>query len=201
MTVEKKRLTFLTSLEVFISSLFAVLYIRRLYPQDSFCRTRFLGVQCRSNRHPEVVKYISKTVEMAVSALMAGDSEEISVIIYDQQERQDFEKFSLNFDPPIIKPTQNLLDLEAEMRNLILSVQTLEGLKSWKWPPETTFRIMLFVKTAEHNSNELRESLTTGHWYCHQSGTELRSSERRRPVHDMGQSGARFYIQMMDPPP
>jgi len=47
-----------------------LLYIRRIYPSDSFANSYFLGVRCKVNRHPGVVNYISQAVQVAVPALL-----------------------------------------------------------------------------------------------------------------------------------
>ena len=98
----------------------------------------------------------------------------------------------------MMRSDDNILqDVEAELRQLVLSVGTLESLKSWKWPPETTFRISLFVRQAEQRSDLLRQSVTNGSWYCPQSGEGLRRSEKRRPVHETRSPGVRLYMQQL----
>ena len=51
-----------------------LLYVRRIYPSDTFANSYFLGLQVKVNRHPAVVQYISKAVEVAVPALMDNTS-------------------------------------------------------------------------------------------------------------------------------
>jgi hypothetical protein len=170
-----------------------VLYIRRIYPQDTFCHTRFLGVQCRANRHPGVVDYISETVRLVVSAILKGDSDEVSLVLFDQADTMvQHEKYSLNFGRT---PTQSsILELEREIRDLILSVRTLEGLDPPAWSPSATFKILLYLPTEKQNCTELNEALADGEWFCPDSDSS-RAEEKRRPLFQMAQSTCNFYFQ------
>lgn len=171
-----------------------MLYIRRVYSQESFCQTRFLGVQCQAQRHPDVVKYIADTVPLALSALMEGDSDEMSIIIMDQDTSYVHESYSLNFEKPLSKVTATGEDLEREMRDLILSVHSLEGVTVPKWNLETTFQIRLFLTRECQSSEALNSALTNGTWFCPDKEI-ARASERRRPIHQMAQSGCRLYCR------
>ena len=49
-----------------------LLYVRRVYPSNSFANSYFLGLRVKANRHPAVVAYISRAVEAAVPALIGS---------------------------------------------------------------------------------------------------------------------------------
>lgn len=98
-----------TGLEVFIHQL---LYRRRVYPRDTFCSTRFVGVDCKINNNPGVLIYIADTLKEMIP-LMFGDEggdqrnnpvrcrlREISIEVYDQSTEITQEKFSLFFSSP-----------------------------------------------------------------------------------------------------
>jgi hypothetical protein len=175
-----------------------VLYVRHIYPKESFCLTRFLGVQCRANRHPEVVEYISNTLKVVVPALLKGASDELSLEIFDQAKiMETLEKYSLCFSKQQLNnraTTATIEQLERDIRDLILSVYTLEGLQSPAWSPSTTFKILLFLPTENENCTELEDALSGGVWFC-PNGDASRSEEKRRPVYHMKRSTCKFYFQ------
>lgn len=88
------------ALEVFVHQL---LYVRRVYPKQSFCKSRFLGAQFHACRHPGVVSYISQAVAVAVPAILSGESgggryvEEIWIEVYDRATLASHERYVLSF--------------------------------------------------------------------------------------------------------
>jgi len=174
-----------------------VLYIRRLYPQESFCPTIFLDIKCRVNRHPEVVEYISQTVEMAMSAVSTGDSQEISMILFDQATAIEYETYRICFNEKVTYSDSRKGELERELRYLLLSVHALEGLKNPRWPQEATFRVMILLPAAVKNSTILKQALQEGSWYS--PGDESsKPLGPRRPIHEMRDFGFRLYSEVMD---
>ncbi len=98
-----------TGLEVFIHQL---LYRRGVYPRDTFCSTRFVGVDCKINNNPGVLVYVADALKEIMS-LMFGDEgvdqknspmrcrlREILIEVYDQSTDITHEKFSLFFSSP-----------------------------------------------------------------------------------------------------
>ena len=98
-----------TGLEVFIHQL---LYRRGVYPRDTFCSTRFVGVDCKINNNPGVLVYIADALKEIIP-LMFGDEgldqenntmrsrlREIMIEVYDQSTEITHEKFSLFFSSP-----------------------------------------------------------------------------------------------------
>lgn len=174
-----------------------VLYIRRLYPQESFCPTIFLDIKCRVNRHPEVVAYISHAVEMAVSAVMTAESHEISIVLFDQETATEYETYRICFDENPAKDETRKSELERELRNCMLSVHALEGLKCPRWSQETTFKIMVLLSSKVTTSVALKAALQEGTWYC--PGDESsKPSGPRRPIHEMSDFGCRLYSELGD---
>ena len=68
-STEAIRLLMSAALETWCHQL---LYVRRVYPSESFADSYFLGVRVKANRHPAVVAYISKAVKVAVPALIGS---------------------------------------------------------------------------------------------------------------------------------
>ena len=169
-----------------------VLSVRRVYPKETFCSTRFLGVHCQACRHPGVVEYISETVQVATSALFEGDSNEVSLVIFDQEKNVDHEKYSLCL---LQKPRASIEQLEREMRDLILSVCTLGGMHCPAWSPSITFKILLYLPTKNSKSEDLSLAIKEGKWYCPNTDSCSRAEEKRRPVHHMPKATCQFYFQ------
>ena len=65
-----------------------LLYMRQVYPQEVFTRTRFLSVRCYICRHPSVVAYISNTIKVAVPSLVQNVANEIAFHITDERKRK-----------------------------------------------------------------------------------------------------------------
>lgn len=97
--VDPEELTLLWkgAMEIFIHQL---LYVRKVYPRDSFVSTRFLETQCHACRHPGVVSYISEALEMVVSELLDADNncDELVVQIYDQADLEVYEEYYISFE-------------------------------------------------------------------------------------------------------
>lgn len=176
------------TLEIFCHQ---VLFVRKVYPKETFCSTRFLGVQCKANRHPGVVAYISQTIKVIVPALFAGATNEVSLVIFDQANNKQVERHSLCF----LQKSPRATD-EKEVRDLILSVYTLEGLESPVSNSSINFKIMLHLPNNDQNCNELNRALSEGKWFCPNTGTSrTEEKEKRRPMHHMMNSGCNFYFQ------
>jgi hypothetical protein len=179
-----------------------VLYVRRLYPKESFCTTRFLGVQCYANRHPQVVGYITETVKMAATSLLEGTSSEMAIIIFDQITQCRHEKYTLSFAKTPLPTTTSSSSLhererERDARDFILSVLTLEGVSAPNWDSSVTFRIELFLpKEMISATSQLNQDLSDGKWFCHDRRSTSRADECRRPVFHMSTSTGKFYFQI-----
>ena len=176
------------------SYLDVVLYIRRVYPQESFCAISFLGVRCHANRHPQVVDYIAQTTSLAIAAVAAGESHEIAIVLFDQQTAKDREIYRLHFDEHLVGLGGKTAELESEVRNMILSLLSLEGLKTPRWSAETTFRIMVQVTSPVQSCESLKSALSEGKWFF-PGGAMLQAPRRRRPVYQMLGFGCRFYME------
>ena len=178
------------------SSFDIVLYIRRVYPQESFCPTSFLGLRCHANRHPQVVDYITQTTSVALSTVAAGESQEIAIVLYDQYTAEDHEIYRLHFDEQLVVGLGGKrAELEREVRNMILSLLSLEGLKTPHWSAETTFRIMVQVNSKVQSCAALKNALSEGKWFF-PGDAMSQPSRRRRPVHQMVGFGCRFYVEL-----
>jgi hypothetical protein len=168
-----------------------LLFARRVYPKETFCSTRFLGIQCKVNRHPGVVSYIFETVQVAVPALLNGVANELSLVILHAGE--ELENFSLFFS--ISGLESNLQLLEKEVRNLILSALSLDGQFSTQHSKDLTFKIMLHIPEENQSCGELNQALTQGTWFC-PSTEGSRAEQKRRPLHDMSLSTGEVHFAM-----
>lgn len=169
-----------------------LLFARRVYPKETFCSTRFLGIQCKANRHPGVVSYIFETVQVAVPALLHGVANELSLVILHAGE--EVEKFSLFFS--IFGLETHLQLLEKEVRNLILSALSLDGQFSTQHSStDLTFKIMLHIPEENQSCGELNQELAQGTWFC-PSTEGSRAEEKRRPLHDMSLSTGKVHFTM-----
>ena len=140
------------------------------------------------------MEYISQAVEMAVSAVMADDSREISIVLLDQETAMEYESYRICFDEAPSKDERRKSELEQELRNTVLSVHSLEGLKSPQWPLEATFKIMILLTSSVKTSVALKEAIRVGAWYS--PGDELsRPLGSRRPIHEMNDFGCRLYSE------
>ena len=108
-TVDNLRLTvstlWKTGLEVFIHQL---LYRRAIYPRDTFCSTRFVGLECKISKNPGVCNYIADALKEIIPAIFGKNDcdhesqrrcrlKELLIEIYDQKTENTHESFSLSF--------------------------------------------------------------------------------------------------------
>ena len=142
-----------------------------------------------------MVDYISQTTSIAISAVAAGESQEIAIVLYNQQTGEDHETYRLYFDEPLLKLGGKTAELESEVRNMILSVLALGGMKTPDWSAETTFRVMVRVKSEVQSCTALKSALSEGKWYF-PGGILSQSSRPQRPVHQMLGFGCRLYMEL-----
>mmetsp|Transcript_36732 Transcript_36732/g.74850 ORF Transcript_36732/g.74850 Transcript_36732/m.74850 type:complete len:291 (-) Transcript_36732:686-1558(-) len=129
------------------STLHELLYVRRIYPRDSFAPNRFLGVSCHASRHPGVVDYIYNFLEVAVPALCTGTADELALVVLDSppgRPESIMERFVFNFDTRDMntKMSEALDDtrdqdgrvadmvryLEPRLRDVLLQVVSMNGM-------------------------------------------------------------------------
>ena len=161
------------ALEIFIHQ---ILHVRRVYHKDSFCSTRFLGVQCHANRHPKVVSYIGNSLKVIIPAILSeGMSTEMVVEIYDQVKMYTYERYSLTFKSKkkkklqqqqqqqqqsspdndndqstdlLISTSYDIKEIESELRDLICSIGSLaRNPPPYYWPNSVSFKILLLQKS------------------------------------------------------
>ena len=129
------------------ASIHEVLYVRRIYPRDSFAPNRFLGVSCHASRHPAIVDYIYNFLEVAVPALCAGTADELALVVLDSPPGKPetiMERFVFSFDTADMTskmravmeargdPESRIMDLvrflEPRLRELLLQVVSMNGM-------------------------------------------------------------------------
>ncbi|KAL3915496.1 MAG: hypothetical protein SGILL_005627, partial [Bacillariaceae sp.] len=197
------------ALEVFVHEL---LYTRKVYPRDSFCKSRFLGVQCHLCRHPAVVSYISDALEVVVPSLISdSDSQELVLEIYDQTELETFEEFYISFSPHakmkngkvIDSSSHRLEEVEQELRDLICSVGRVSRCAPTRWPDTVSFKLVLQeikgISISNHkspSSSGLKKAMEEGKWY-RANRPEEHTKETRRPIYDIPNTGCSFQYQLI----
>ncbi|MGK3740807.1 MAG: DNA repair protein REV1 [Bacillariaceae sp.] len=189
------------TLEIFIHQ---ILYRRRVYPGDTFCSTRYIGVQCKINRHPGVAAYIREALQVIAPTIFDNDddcggrrSDELLVEIYDRTKMDTFEQFSLSF--PSGKNAFDVVSsvLKRELRDMIFSSGKLEGLQSNNWADSISFRIILLMHpTTIPKSTEAGDSAPDNtRWFRSNSITDHQIENR--VVHHVPNSGCKFQYRLM----
>lgn len=129
------------------ASIHELLYVRRIYPRDSFAPNRFLGVSCHASRHPAIVDYIYNFLEVAVPALCVGTADELALVVLDSPPGKPetiMERFVFTFDTADMTskmravmeargdPESRIMDLvrflEPRLRELLLQVVSMNGM-------------------------------------------------------------------------
>jgi mitotic spindle assembly checkpoint protein MAD2B len=64
-----------------------ILYVRGLYPEDSFIKAKAYNYPVRQNRHPKVCEWINDAVKAVEDQIAGGKVEKVSVVIHDEQNR------------------------------------------------------------------------------------------------------------------
>jgi isopenicillin N synthase-like dioxygenase len=179
------------ALEVFVHQL---LYVRRVYPRDTFGASRFLGSQCHVCRHPDVVSYINEALEIVVPGLLLnGSCNEFVVEIYDQVKMTTFEEYYISFDPHmrIVAPLENV---EKDLRDLICSVGTVGRVASSRWPDSVSFKILVLYTSQDSSSDtNVLQNLETK-WFRAYRKNE-RTDDQRRTIYDVPSCGCTFQYQ------
>ena len=182
-----------------------ILYVRRVYPKDTFCPVGFLSAttHCKANRHPAVVSYITDAIRVAVPTIfLQGAATELTLVVLNRAGNctRQLESYSLDFSE-LSRSTQNfeggqdlnqqplwkvlcLDQLEREMLDLVLSVhsQGLAG-KHRRGKSNLSFQIMLRVTNREKveiGCEEVDSALSAGTWYF---PTTPKINEQVRPIH------------------
>lgn len=165
-----------TGLEVFIHQL---LYRRGIYPRDTFCSTRFVGVECKINNNPGVLQYVSDALKETVPFIFHKHGsdcrlQEILVEIYDQATEITHEEFSLSFSPteqgtktgfqssfrnnslPCSDEVSEYVigQVERDLRDLVRSTGKLERPSSLVWDESVSFKIVLGFHDPKEEHNE-----------------------------------------------
>ena len=164
-----------------------ILYARQVYPRETFAATRFLGIACFANRHPGVVSYISDTIQVAVPAFLSGSVNEVSLIIM----KDSFtisETFTLAFSnlARIEGEPHGLLEwLERGMRELVLSVLSLEGSLHERLGDDASFKLsMQTTSDVDEYCPEISQAIEDGTLHRpYVDGSDQAQSAKDRQLH------------------
>lgn len=155
-----------------------LLYVRHVYPRETFGQTRFMGVLCHASRHPAVVSYITNTVKVAVPSVISGVADEISLTIIDHGEdgmvssnSRELEKYILRFAHAAFSCdttavfSETTEHLERGMRDLVLSALALESGRATS-SDSVSFKLTLHLPQEDRTCAELNEGFALGTWYA-----------------------------------
>jgi hypothetical protein len=215
------------ALEIFIHQ---VLYVRRIYPKDSFCSTRFLGVQCHACRHPKVVSYIGNSLKVSIPAIVSeGSTTEMVVDIYDQVKMHTYERYSLTFKTKkekkkllqdqqqqqqqssedndqstdfLLSTSYDIHEVESELRDLICSVGSLARKPAPYWPNSVSFKILLLPKGGSDTKamTVIGNALAEAKWYKSNTNTNTVGGEKKRLIYDIPYCGCKFHYRILRQP-
>jgi mitotic spindle assembly checkpoint protein MAD2B len=189
-----------------------VLYSRRVYPKATFGNVRFAGIQCRVNRHPDVVQYIQETVSLAAPAIIQGSVDQVSLIItcYENwsqegldetvEECKKLEECQIRFgnvQKDRIEMTTNNGDAELKQcfRELILRLGSLESVSSnFQNARGLSFRLELGISTQSTDSvpASLLTALSEGHCLESSNDWATKGADKGVVVRPLCQSNLSF---------
>jgi hypothetical protein len=172
-----------------------ILFVRQVYPRETFAPTRFLGVRCNVSRHPEVVSYIQSYIKVAVPSILSGVADEVVLCIRDA----DAELYILRFISPASVGTPmnsarnvsraSLEQVEREMRDLFISAQhSISSGRRASTSELVSFGLTLHIPEENKNCSELNDGFNRGTWVvCHDDATDAnpgsKSGRVTRPLH------------------
>lgn len=172
-----------------------LLYLRSVYPRDTFAPTRFLGISsCHACRHPGVVQYIHNTLQVVVPSLLTGSAKQVSLVVmkdcFTVSETFTLSLASLSSDDnndEQVSFSDTLEDTERAARDLILSLLSLERLPRKRLTDEASFKITMLTadKVNSQHCPEMQRAVNEGTWYKPCSGEEdsNKINEKIQPVH------------------
>ena len=203
-------LLFAATLEVWAHH---ILYVRRVYPQETFGSTEYQGItNCKACRHPEVVSYIHDTVQTAVPALLRGTATEISLRIVERDDitdtilmewevytlrmldlkRELMERAFLSSRNSHLPSKGDLLhQLERGLRNLILKVQGLlhgHVATTNSCLDHLSFELSLNVPKEDRDCTRLDEGFKCGTWseISTMNHSNLQQPQQEPPIKNLG---------------
>lgn len=136
-----------------------LLYVRKLYPSESFDSIKVLGVKVKKCMHPKVLKYISDTIGVGLPTLLENASEVSLLIVIGPDHVEtftvSFEKCTLanNVLPGSVEKSTSLAELERCLQELIISVFDLERNQSLM-NDDSTFKL-IFASRNGHDLTDL----------------------------------------------
>jgi HORMA domain len=158
-----------------------LLYVRHVYPRETFGGSSFLGVRCHVSRHPGVVSYITNTLKVAVPSLLTGVADEISLTIFDNDDENTvLDKYVLRFSGEQINgvssdgkiPEETVQQLERGMRDLVLSAHALESGRA-TLSESVSFKLSLHIPEEDRTCAALNEAFAVGTWFAPRSNSEV----------------------------
>jgi HORMA domain len=126
-----------------------LLFVRQLYPSETFISARVLGVSVKKCGHPMVSKYITEMLRLGIPCLSTGICSGMSLqILIDPTHLA--ETYTLNFERFSQQPNKlsaernkdDIGELERCLRDLLLSVLELERRPSTIFTDASTFNIV-----------------------------------------------------------
>ena len=133
---------FMEALEVCVHT---ILRLRKVYPEEAFCRHRAFGVPVYMSRHPELNAYIFEVLQSARKLVEAKGVERVSVCVLDGSDRVA-ENYSFELDASAECDDRDEVDSVEDtaylMRALLMRLQVMED----QLPPpptDSSFTVLL----------------------------------------------------------
>ncbi|KAL9622585.1 MAG: hypothetical protein Q9160_003082 [Pyrenula sp. 1 TL-2023] len=169
MALEKPQLTTPLSLHTHLLTLLRalihhILYLRRIYPRDSFTPVRTYNHPTQQSRHPAVTSWITSAISAAGQQLRKNVLQTISIVIFAVDSNTVYERYVVDLsDLPVVEDWRRdaesefasdkelspatLADLSAQFRALLTRVDTMcARMKPLPTDEESTFTVCMEVK-------------------------------------------------------
>lgn len=142
---DKQTALMLTSLEAWCHQL---LFVRQLYPSDSFASSMALRVRVKKCIHPNVSKYIEESLRRGIQRISSGVTPVVSLLILIDPDlvaetyTLSFDKFPYEEHHSTTMKHADIMESEQSWRKLLLSVLDLGSPISTVLGDDATFKLI-----------------------------------------------------------
>ena len=169
---DKRTVLMITTLEAWCHQL---LYVRQLYPSDSFASSRVLRVRVKKCIHPDVAKYIEESLRHGIKRFSSGTSTVMSLLILIDPDHvaetytMTFDKFPYEDHLSTTTKHADIVESEQCWRKLLLSVLDLGSPTSTVLGDDATFKLIFSTEYSHCDGQRCHDVIN--------STLEIRSSE------------------------
>jgi mitotic spindle assembly checkpoint protein MAD2B len=152
--------------EFFIVATHSILYLRKIYPQDSFRAVRQYGIAVHQSRHPKVCEYIEHMARSCMEFVKRGVVEKVSLVVLSASESplerfafdlRDFPELSAKLSATTVDEDDGGVTYQEVCSQYRACLSTLTSLNDsfGELPPDCTFSIIMETKDDESNACEV----------------------------------------------